>query len=143
MEGKTHTHIDEVSLKVGELAIFLSVSGASKTQERGRGVNPFLSTFFKNARNPPEWLRSAWNATHLPPRVASQAGLNNSGGLAHPRDPSAGYCTGCHRKSTQQLSTSGIRSVTQQFPHIFETQTPGGIRIRVSDSWRRVLFEGL
>ena len=50
-------------------------SGSSGTAARFPG---------RSARNPPEWLRPALDATHLPPRVASQAGLNHSGGLAHP-----------------------------------------------------------
>ena len=44
-------------------------------------------------RNPPGWLRPVWDATHISPRVASQAGLNHSGGLAHPRDPCSGWST--------------------------------------------------
>ena len=39
----------------------------------------------------PEWLRPALDATHIPPRVASQVGLNHSGSLcALPWDPWAG-----------------------------------------------------
>ena len=37
------------------------------------------------------WLRPAWDATHLPPRVASHAGLNHSGGLTHPKYSCSGW----------------------------------------------------